>query len=49
MGKKDKLHSFEQVKNFHLTAKPFQDWGVLTNTFKTKRNVARKTFGKLID
>jgi long-chain acyl-CoA synthetase len=49
-GKKAKLHGFEQVRFIHLSAELFTpENGLLTPSFKAKRDVLRKHFAKQIE
>ncbi|CAH1795346.1 unnamed protein product [Owenia fusiformis] len=50
IGKKAGLHSFEQVKNIHLHPELFSvENGLLTPTFKTKRNDLKALFAPQIE
>mmetsp|Transcript_27168 Transcript_27168/g.35619 ORF Transcript_27168/g.35619 Transcript_27168/m.35619 type:complete len:720 (-) Transcript_27168:324-2483(-) len=50
IARASKLHGYEIVKAVHLEADPFTyENGLLTNTFKLKRNIAKQTFQKQID
>jgi len=50
VAKAAKLHGFEIVKAIHLSMEPFTyENGLLTTTFKLKRDVAKKTFQKELD
>ena len=49
-GKKAKLHGFEQVRFIHLSSELFTpENGLLTPSFKAKRDVLRKHFAKQIE
>lgn len=41
--------SFETVKAVFIEARPFNDLGILTPTFKIKRDSAKKVFQEQID
>ena len=47
-GKNDGLMSFEQAKKIRLWHEPFQVVGVVTNTMKLQRNIAKEKFKKEI-
>jgi long-chain acyl-CoA synthetase len=49
VGKESGLAGFEVPKKFHVSDKQFDVLGLLTPTFKLKRNVARKIFEKEIE
>ncbi|CAD8199883.1 unnamed protein product [Paramecium octaurelia] len=47
-GSKEQLNGYEQVKNIYLEAKPFQQVGILTDTLKMQRHVAKKHYQAII-
>lgn len=47
-GKKDGLNGFERVQKIHLISKSLMEYGVLTNTFKLQRHLAKNIFKKEI-
>lgn len=49
IGKKNGLFGFEMARNIYLEEKSFNDFGILTNTFKIKRNEARAYYKKVVD
>ena len=48
-GKNDGLMSFEQAKKIKLWHEPFQVVGVVTNTMKLQRHIAKEKFKKEIE
>ena len=49
-GRVAKLRGFEQVQGLYLVAEPFTvENGLMTPTFKIKRNVVRDVFTKEVD
>ncbi|CAD8190864.1 unnamed protein product [Paramecium pentaurelia] len=47
-GSKELLNGYEQVKNIYLESKPFQQVGILTDTLKMQRHVAKKHYQAII-
>ncbi|CAD8185219.1 unnamed protein product [Paramecium octaurelia] len=43
-GYKELLNRYEQGKNFYLESKPFQNLGILTDTWKMQRLVSQKNY-----
>ncbi|KAI8854147.1 long-chain-fatty-acid--CoA ligase 6 [Chytridium lagenaria] len=48
-GRRNGLKGFELPSAIHLSAKTFEELGLLTPTFKTKRHEARKVFAQKIE
>lgn len=44
-----KLNGFERIKKFYIDPVQFIDNGLVTTTFKLKRNVAKEHYKKIID
>ncbi|CAD8113273.1 unnamed protein product [Paramecium sonneborni] len=47
-GSKEQLNGFEQAKNIYLESKPFQQVGILTDTLKMQRHVAKIHYQAII-
>lgn len=48
-GKTDNLFGFEQVKKIKLVSSPFMELGILTNTMKLQRNLAKTVLKEEIE
>lgn len=49
IGKQAGLKGFEQVKNIYLEPSPFLSKGILTNTMKIQRHLAKTVYKKEIE